>query len=341
VAERVHVTLTPQEDARLAGARVVNPEAHLLYVKGRYFWAKLTADGFRKSVEYYNLAIKMDPTYALAYSGLADSYNFLGSYGEIPLKESHPMARAAAMKALELDDQLAEAHTSLAAIIMDYYWNWLEAEQHFKRAIELDANYSTAHHLYSQYLSLMGRSDEAIAEAKKALEIDPLSLGENTNLGLAFYRARQYDESIQCARKTLEMDQNFLPAHIMLGLAFMEQGLSDQAIAEFQKGRELSGNSTHLRAMLAYSYARAGKTNEARKILDDLNHLAAREHVLPFDLAGVNIGLGNKDEAFKWLEKSYQDRMWMLGYLKVEPLFDSLRSDPRFADLVRRVGLPS
>jgi tetratricopeptide (TPR) repeat protein len=329
------------EQSQLTKRYTQKPEAYQLYLRGRYFWAKLTADGFRKSIEYYNQAIKVDPTYALAYSGLADSYNFLGSYGAIPLSESHPMARAKAMKALELDDQLAEAHASLAAIIMDYYWDRPKAERQFKRALELNANYSTAHRLYSQYLSLMGRPDEAIAEAKRGQEIDPLSLGENNNVALAYYRARQYDQTIEYSRKTLEMDQNFLPAHIMLGLALVEKGVFGEAIAEFQRGRELSGNSAHLRAMLAYSYARAGKTSEARKILHELNQLSAPDSVSPFDLAGVHIGLGEKDEAFAWLEKRYQERFWFLGYLKVEPLFDPLRSDPRFTDLVRRVGLPS
>ncbi|MCM3869659.1 MAG: winged helix-turn-helix domain-containing protein [Pyrinomonadaceae bacterium] len=328
-----------QEQSQLTKRYTQKPEAYQLYLRGRYFWAKMTADGFRKSIEYYNQAIKLDPAFALAYAGLADSYNFLGSFGEIPLRESHPKARAAATKALELDDQLAEAHTSLAAIIMDYYWDWPEADRHFKRALGLNPNYSTAHRLYSQYLSLMGRPDEAIAEAKRALDIDPLSLGENHNVGLAFYRARQYDETIKCARKTIEMDPNFMPAHILLGLAFLEQDRSEQAIAEFQTGRELSGNSTHLRAMLAYSYARAGHEREARKILDELIRFSADHYVSAFDLAGVHIGLGENDKAFIWLERSYQDRMWMLGYLKVEPLFDPLRSDPRFADLVQRVGL--
>jgi tetratricopeptide (TPR) repeat protein len=344
VAERVAtvlaVRLRDPERRQLGKRHTQMLEAYQLYLRGRYFWAKSTADGFRKSIESYNLAIEMDPTYALAYAGLADSYNFLGSFGAIPMKESHSMAKAAAMKALELDDQLGEAHAALAAIVMDYDWNWPEAERHFSRAIELDAHYPTAHRLYSQYLSLMGRSDEAIAEAKRALDIDPLSLGANNTVGLAFYRARKFDQTVEYSRKTLEMDPNFVPARIMLGLAFLEQGLSDQAIAEFAKGRELSGNSPRLSALLAYSYARAGNTREARRILNDLNHLAAPEQVSPFDLAGVHIGLGNKDEAFKLLEISFRERAWMLGYLNVEPLFDPLRSDPRFTDLVRRVGLP-
>jgi DNA-binding winged helix-turn-helix (wHTH) protein/TolB-like protein len=338
VADVLASRLGEQEQRHLTKRYTRNPDAYRLYAMGRYFWSKMTVEGFNKSIEYYNEAIKLDHDYALAYAGLADSHNFLGSFGRIPVSESHPRAREAAERALALDEQLAEAHTSLAAIIMDYYWDWSEAERHFARAIELNDNYALAHHLYSQYLSLNQRFDQSIAEAKKAQEIDPLSVNESNNVALALYRARRYDESIKAAKETLEMDKAFAPAHINLGFAYLEKGMNSEAIEEFKEGRTLTHDSPQLIAMLGYSYARAGMTIEARTILKQLEQRSRKEYVSPFDIAGIHIGLGDKDTAFLWLERSYNERSWLLSYIKVEPLFDPLRSDPRFINLTRRVG---
>jgi tetratricopeptide (TPR) repeat protein len=316
-----------------------NTEAYRLYLTGRYLWGKRTGDGFRQSIERYQEALKLDPNYALAYAGLADSYNFLGSAGEMRMNESHPLARAAATQALQLDDQLAEAHTSLAANIMDYYWDWPEAERHFQRAIDLNPNYPTVHHLYSQYLSIMGRLADSVAEAEKASALDPLSLAETENVALALYRARRYAEAITLSQQVIKMDGDFVPAHIQLGLSYTQTGSYDASITELRKALELSHNNPDILGMVGYAYAAAGRRNEAREVLGELKELANKQYVSPFDNAGVLVGLGEKDEAFTWLNKACDERVWIMGFIKVEPVFDSLRSDQRYTELVRRIGL--
>lgn len=333
--------LSGEEQIHLAKHYTENAEAYQLYLKGRYFWNKITPEGFQKSLEYYQQAIERDPDYALAYVGIADSYNLLGSYGVLPLRESHPKARTAALKALEIDDDLAEAHNSLAAIIADYYWDWPEAEKHFKRAIELNPNYSVARYWYSQYLQRMGRLDEAVIEAKRAQALDPVSHNANAHVGIALYRARRYDEAIEHLHKALEMDANALDAHIFLGFAYIQHRKHEAAIAEFQRAVTLSGRNPSLLGLLGYGYAVAGKRGEAQAILKELEELQTRRHVSSLEIALIYIGLEDRDHAFTWLEKAYRERAWMLGFLKVEPIFDSLRSEQRFTELMRRVSLIS
>ncbi len=331
--------LSGEERHQLTKKYTDNTEAYQLYLKGRYFWNKVTPEGFEKSLEFYRRAIDIDPNYALAYAGLADSYNLLGSYSVLPLKVSHPKARAAAEKALEIDGELAEAHTSLAAVIADYYWDWATAEEHFKQAIALNPNYPVAHYWYSQQLARMGRLDESIEEAKRAQTLDPVSPSAIAHVGLALYRARRYDEAVAQLQKALEINADVLDAHIFLGFVYVQQQRNEEAIAEFQTVVKLSERNPGFLALLGYAYAMAGKRGEAQAILNELNSQAAGSPVYPFETAMIYIGLGERNQAFIWLEKAFDERAWQLGFLKVEPIFDPLRSDSRYNDLMRRVHL--
>jgi len=327
-------------DKALAKHYTESNEAYQLYLKGRFYWNKRTAEALTKSIEYFNQAIGQDPSFALAYAGLADSYVVPANL--IPPREAMPKAKAAAMRALELDETLAEAHTSLGRVLAAYEWNWTSAEKEFKRAIELNPHYATAHQWYGGCLEATGRRNEAIAERKRALELDPLSLIINFELGVAFYYAHDYDQAIDQFHKTLELDQNFLPPHVFLPAAYEQKGRYEEAIAEFKKGIPLTRGSewSLTKGGLGHLYAILGKKTEALTLLDELKQLAAREYVPPTSVALIYVGLGEKDEAFVWLEKAYEERSFQLQWLKVEPRWDSLRSDPRFANLMRRIGLP-
>jgi TolB-like protein/Flp pilus assembly protein TadD len=340
IASEIKVRLTPQEQTRLASARPVNPDAHEAYLKGRYFWNKRTEEGLKKGIDFFGQALEKDPAYALAYTGLADCYYLLADYRFVPWKEAYPRAKGAATKALELDETLAEAHTSLALIKDRYEWDWPGAEREFKRAIELNPNYATAHHWYSNYLEEMGRHDEAIAEIKRAQQLDPLSLIINAVVGLRFRSARRYDEAIEQLRKTLEMDPNFAMAHFLLGGVYKQKGQYESAIAEYQKGRSASGGSVHLLAALGRAYAAAGKRRKALKILGELKELSKRRYVSASFVASIYVALGEKDQALEWLEKGYRDRDAAMVGLNWVPTFDPLRSDPRFEDLLRRMNFP-
>ncbi|MEO8572932.1 MAG: winged helix-turn-helix domain-containing protein [Pyrinomonadaceae bacterium] len=331
--------LSGEERDRLTKKYTANTEAYQLYLKGRFFWSKLTPEDLKKSLDYYSQAIAIDPGYALAYAGLADSYNLLGSYGFWPLKESHPKARSAAEKALELDGALAEAHTSLAAVLDDYYWDWPAAEEHFKLAIGLNPSYSLAHSWYSQHLARMGRLDESIEEARIALTLEPLSSSAQSHLGLALYRARRFDEAAAELQKALEFNPKAFDAHIFLGFVYVQQRKSDQAISEFKIVADMSDQNPSMRALLAYAYASAGKHAEAEAILKEFDPHTGKQPVSQIETALIYTALGEKDRAFEWLEKAYDERAWQLGFLKVEPIFDPLRDDPRLADLMRRVNL--
>ena len=342
VAEALALTLTGEEQRQLAKRYTENPEAYEAYVRGRYFWNTRTAEGYRKAVEDFQRAIRLDPGYSLAFSGLADAYNLLGSYGEMPMREAKERAKAAAQKAVDLDDQVAEAHTSLGAIIAGYDWEWAKAERHFLRAIDLKPRYATAHEWYSEYLSWMGRHDKAIRAARQALDVDPVSLSANSHVGLALYRARQYDAAIERFRETLHLDRDFADAHVMLGVTLVQTGKYSEAIAAFQRAGVLTGNSPEILGLLGYGYGMAGMKREAQDVLNELNNLARQNrYVSSFSRATICIGLGETDLAFKWLEQAYQERLWYLALLAVDPLFDRLRGDPRFTDLVRRMNLTS
>jgi len=337
IAEQIRIELTPQEQAVLKRVNVVNPEAYESYLKGRYFWNKRTADGLKVATAYFNQAIEEDPNYAQAYAGLADSYNLLGDweYGALAPSEAYPKAKAAAIKALELNNTLGEAHTSLAFSLDVFDRDWQSAEKEFRKAIELNPGYATAHHWYAWHLSEIGRNAEAIAEMRKAEHLDPLSLIISADMAEILLVAHLNDEAVEQSRRTVDMDPNFAIAHFELGEAFVQKHSYNEAIAEFQKAIELSGGSISARANLAYAYALSNKTNKAVKILNDLKTRSTRN---ASEIALMYVGLGEKDQAMTWLEKAYDEHF--NPSILVRPAFDPLRSDPRFQNLVHRIGLP-
>jgi len=343
IAREITDKLKPKvsgEDTRLAKHNTESNDAYQLYLKGRFYWNKRTEEALKRSIEYFGQAIEKDPGFALAYAGLADCY--VVPANRQPPREAMPKAKSAALRALELDETLAEAHASLARVLAAYDWDWANAEKEYKRAIELSPRYATAHQWYGGCLEAMGRSNEAIAERKRALELDPLSLVINFELGLAFYYTRDYDRAIEQFQKTVELDQNFPPVHAFLPAAYEQKGMHSEAIAEFKKAIPLKGASevTYLRAGLGYAYAVLGKKGEARRLLDELKHRSTQEYVPAPNIALIYAGLGEKDQAFAWLDKGYKDRSFQMQWIEIEPRWDSLRSDARFQDLMRRVGLP-
>src|SRR5215510_335614 len=333
VARTLAVKLTGEEKGLLTKRYTSDPEAYQFYLKGRYFLNRSTGQDFRRSIEYFQKAANKDPNFALAYAGLADSYAQLGSFSLVEMKGSYESARTAAMNALRRDENLSEAHASLGYIMMSYYWDWPEAEKQFKKAIDLNANYGMAHNWYSQYLAFMGRSDEAIKEAQRAQQIDPLSPWNNS--AFVSFLGRRYENAIHESQKTLELDPNFAVAHMIIGLSHVEQKNYQQGISELQKAK----TNPDSEALLAYAYASAGHHPEAQAILAELEKLSKQKYVASFPIAAVYGALGKRDEAFKQLEKAYAERSWAMGMLKVNPVFDSLRSDPRFSELLQRVNL--
>ena len=340
ISEKLRLRLTGEEQKRLSAGTTGNPEAYQLYLKGRYFWNKRTGDAVIKSIEYFNQAIEKDPNYALAYAGLADSYVILPSYTPTPGKEVYPKARVAATKALEINDKLAEAYSARAYIREFFDWDFANAEREFKRSIELNPNYPTARQWYGEYLTAMGRHGEAIVELKRAQELDPLSLIINRELGTAFSFAGQYDQAIEQLRKTLDMDSSFVPAHHELGWAYTQKKIYGEAIAEFQKAISLEKDNAFSLMGLGFTYAVSGKREDAQRILDRLIDRSKRLYVPSTYIAAVYAGLGEKEQAFQWLEKAYNERDEGMIYLNSAPPWGRINSDPRFASLVRRIGLP-
>jgi TolB-like protein/DNA-binding winged helix-turn-helix (wHTH) protein/Flp pilus assembly protein TadD len=340
IADQIRIKLNPQEQAALKIARVVNPEAYESYLKGRFFWNKRTPDSLKVALAYFNQAIDEDPNYAQAYSGLADTYALLGDwqYAVLTPKGAFPKAKAAAIKALELDSTLSEAHNSLAFCFDAFDWDLESAGKEFQRSIELNPGYATAHHWYAWHLSLLGRYDAAIEEMRKAKNLDPLSLIINADFAELLVIAHFYDESISQSRKTIEMDPNFALAHNQLAQAYLQKHMNAEAIAELQKAVQLSGGSPTCVANLARAYAASGKTSEAVKLLGDLKNHSNRGYSDASEVAVVYAALGDKDQAMQWLETGYQER-FNPGVL-LRPGFDPLRSDPRFQDLLRRIGFP-
>jgi TolB-like protein/DNA-binding winged helix-turn-helix (wHTH) protein/Tfp pilus assembly protein PilF len=341
IADQIRINLNPREQAALKTAQIVNPQAYESYLKGRYFWNKRTADGLKVALAYFNQAIDEDPKYAQAYSGLADTYALLGDwqYAVMTPKEALPKAKAAATKALELNNSLGEAHNSLAFVLDGFDWDLDAGEKEFRRAIELNQGYATAHHWYAWHLSLLGRHDEAIVEMRKAESLDPLSLIINADLAELLVLAHSYDESIRQSLKTIEMDPNFAMAHNQLAQAYLEKHIYDQAVAELQKAVQLSPGSPTCIANLARAYAASGKRGEAIKLLTNLKKRSTPTYSYGPEIATIYASLGDRDQAMNWLEKAYEER-FNPGVL-LRPGFDTLRSDPRFEDLTRRVGLPS
>jgi TolB-like protein/Flp pilus assembly protein TadD len=340
IANQIRISLNPQEQAALKNVKVVNPEAYVSYLKGRYFWNKRTADSLKVALAYFNEAIDEDPKYAQAYSGLADTYALLGDwqYAVMTPKVALPKAKAAAIKALELDSTLGEAHNSLAFCLDGFDWDLDSGGKEFRRAIELNPGYATAHHWYAWHLSLLSRYDEALVEMRKAENLDPLSLIIEADLAELLLLAHSYDESIGQSRKTIEMDPNFALAHNQLGQAYLQKHLQDEAVAELQKAVQLSGGSPTTIANLARAYVVSGKRSEALKLLSDLKKRSSPDYSHASEIAVIHAALGDTDQAMHWLEKGYEER-FNPGVL-LRPGFDTLRSDPRFQDLVRRVGLP-
>jgi serine/threonine protein kinase/Tfp pilus assembly protein PilF len=339
IAERLQPRLTGEEQRRLTKRHTESTEAYQLYLKGRYYFNRKTADDFMEGLEYFEQAIRFDPNYALAYAGMADCYYGL-SFLRLSSKEAMPKAREAAQKALEIDDTLAEAHTSLALVRWTYDWDWPGAEREFKRAIEINPDYAFAHQQYGMYLALAGQFDRAITELKQAQRLDPLSLWISVDLGVSLYVARRYDEAIRQFRETLEMDKNFAQARLNLAFAYEQKGMYEEGIAEVRKAISLSGGRTEFASYLGYAYAVGGKRAEAQKMMDELKEASSQGYVPPYHVARIYTGLGEKDQAFRWLENATEERYSSMVWLKVDPLWDPLRADPRFADLVRRVGLP-
>src|SRR6267378_4405242 len=336
----LRMRLTGEDEKRMAKSYTVDPEAYQDYLKGRYWWNKRTGEGLNKGIEYFQKAIEKDSTYALGYTGLADCYSLLAEYNIVLPKEAFPRANAAALKALEIDDTLGEAHTSLAKIKAVYDWDWPGAEREFRRAIELNPSYATAHQWYGEALGQMGRLDEAIAQYKRALELDPLSLVINRNMGFIFIAERQYDQAIQQERKTLEIEPKFGGARNLLGQAYILKSLFKEGIAEAEKDVLISPRNVDTLSWLGYAYAVAGRRAEALRVLDKLTQLSKQKHVPPLDMAAIHVGLVEKDKAFEWLEKGYEERSIGFGFgINPDPIWDPLRSDPRFADLLRRMNL--
>jgi serine/threonine protein kinase/TolB-like protein/cytochrome c-type biogenesis protein CcmH/NrfG len=338
ISEKLQLRLSGEQKQRMTRRATEDTEAYQMYLQGRYYWNKRTLEGVQQSIDFFQQAIQKDSKYALAYAGQADAYALLGDLNVLPAREVTPKVKAAASKALELDDTLGEAHTSLAYAKF-HEWDWAGAEKEFKRAIELNVNYPTAHAWYGEYLMVWGRFDEARAEMNRANELSPLSPVINLALGYRFYYARQYPDAIEQCQKTLAMDSGLLAAHVYLGRAYLQNASYSEAVAEFRKAFQLSDGDTNELAALGLGLAASRQGAEARKILDQLKERSQQTYVQPMWLAAIYIALGGHDQAFDWIQKAYDDRSAWLVYLKVDPLFDNVRQDPRFTDLLRRVGL--
>ena len=340
IAEQVRVTLTPNERTRLATASAVDPVAYESYLRGRSFWNQRSEASLLKAVDQFNKAIEVDPGYAPAYSGLADCYTTLGYLSYLDPLDAFPRARGAAGKALELDPSLAEAHASLAYYNLYHAWNWTEAENEFKKAIELNPNYATAHDWYSYYLMAMGRFDEAWKEVNRAHELDPLSVTISTDIGFNQYYRRSYDEAVSQLRATLVISPKFPLAHLWLGRAYQQKKMYSEAIDEFNKTDAALPGWVVTTAGMGHAYGEWGHHAEAKQVLVRLNQMAREKYVTPYGVALVYAGLGDKDQAFAWLNKAVAGRSHWLVWLNRDPRFDRLRSDPRFDDLKKSVGLP-
>ena len=343
VSSKLKLKLSGADEQKLNKVYTTNPDAYQLYLKGRFYWNKLTAKDVRQSLEFYQQAIDKDPAFALAYVGISDTYMLLGipdvMLGVIPPPESVRKARNAADKALEIDPTLAEAYASRAHV----KWkerDWAGADEDFKHSIELNGNYSNAHRFYAIYLVCVGNSEEAVREVRRAEELEPLSVSVKAHVALIFYFARRYDEAVDAGKKAIELDATSPVAHQRLGSAYEQKGMFPEAIAEFQKAVDGSGRVQLAVTSLAHAFALAGKQVEAEKLLAELRERSASEYVSSYLIAEIYVALGDKEAAFKLLDKAYNERSIDLVLAKVDPRLDPLRDDPRFADLIKRVGLP-
>ncbi|HEX8250163.1 MAG TPA: tetratricopeptide repeat protein, partial [Pyrinomonadaceae bacterium] len=339
VAQNLRLKLTNSEQQQMAKRPTENPEAYQLYLKGRFHVFKLTPPEIQKGMAYFQQAIEIDPNYALAYVGISDAYRSFVLSGEIPATEVMPKARAATNKALEIDDSLAEAHSSLSSIIFWYDWDWAAAENEIKRAIELNPNNADAHMFYAYILSLTGRHQESIAEAKRAGELDPLSLVAGALEGLFLFHAGQHDEALAKLLKTSEMDSNFPLPHLFAASVYIEKGMYREAVAEARRARELNSGSSGPVAFLGYALAKSGKQAEARKLLDEMLKESAKQYLSPYHIALIYNALDERDETFVWLERGFEQRDIRMAFLKIEPKWNNLRSEPRFVSLLKRMNL--
>jgi TolB-like protein/DNA-binding winged helix-turn-helix (wHTH) protein/Flp pilus assembly protein TadD len=338
IADRINIALVPAQPSGRAAPRNVDPDAYEAYLKGRYYWNKRTAEGMQKAQAYFQQAVNKDPAYGAAYSGLADCNSGLTWHGFTSPAETLPRAKAAALKAIEIDPQSAEAHASLGLVLL-HQWAWPAAEAEFRRALQLDPLYANAHHWYGDYLSVRGRHQEALAEARKASDLDPLNLMIGTWLGLRYYLAGNYGAAIEQGRSTVELDPNFAASHLLLGEAYVQIRLHERALTELKSAASLSGNSPLYLAQVAVAYAAEGRKTEALQIAAQLQAASAGRYVSPYGLAQIYAALNDREQTFKWLDNAYADRAVWMSYLAVDPVFDGYRSDQRFQDLLRRVRL--
>lgn len=339
VAEEIRIRLTPEESQRLEGGATVNPEAYEAYLRGRFFWNKRTEEGLRRSLAYFQQVIETDPKYVRAYVGLSDLHNSLGFYGLRPPRETYPRAKELALKALALDDTVAEAHTSLASVLADYEWDWAGAEREFQRAIALNPNYEGAHQWYADHLVFMGRLAEARKEIERAQDLDPLSLIISSDVALYHYYSRDYDGAIAEARRMLELEPDYPLGHIWLGMAYVQQGKATESVEEFRKAKGMQGNLMAL-ALLGHAYGCAGRRAEALAVIQELEKASGTRFVSAAYFTLVYLGLGDRAKFFEWFEKSYQERSALMIRLKVEPMLDPVRSDPRFQAFLKRMNFP-
>jgi len=349
ICSKLQLKFNGAEQQKLTKHFTADTQAYQLYLQGRYYWKKYSKEGLEKSIRYFNAAIEKDPGYALAYSNIADSYVVLGIFS-LPPREAFPKAKMAAEKALSIDESLAAGHISMGACRLFYDWDWPGAEREAQRAMELNAayakaievntNYDDEHHFYCQALDTMGKPRESIDEMRKVLALDPLSVAMRFEMSFSLYIVRDYDQAIAEGLKALEMDPGFIGSYGCVAQAYEQKGKGAEAIAYMQKARTLFGNDPGVLSELACAYAVSGQKAEAQKLVDALTARTAREYIEPTLIGLIHIGLGNKNQAFEWLEKAYNARSSWMTWLKVEPKFDPLRSDERFRDLVRRVGIP-
>lgn len=339
VTSALRLGLSPEVEQRLVKRYTDNADAYKAYLLGHYYLNKRTGEAIKKAIWYFNEATTLDSHYALAFAGLADCYRLGVWFIPLDSREAIAKTKAAASKADQLDTQIAESHRALAGLYA-MEWNWTGVEKELVRTIEIEPGSADALHDYSLFLNYMKRPDESIEKIKRARELDPLSLAINSDLGLAFYFARRYDEAVAAYKKVLEMDPAFTMAHLGLGEAYLRKSKYAEAIAELQTADATGDHATIYRGRLGEAYRYAGREKEARQVLAELNELARQHYVPPFEIARMYVVLGNRDEAFKWLEKAYAERSAHLVNLPIDPMFDSLRSDTRFTSLLRRVGLP-
>jgi len=340
ISRKLRPALTGAEKTRLAKPSTENTEAYELYLKGQYYWNRRTALTLQRAAGYFQQAVEKDPGFALAWAGLADCYGMYSFYDAGPPKDAVPRAKEAAAIALRIDDEIALAHVALAWVKEDYDWDWAGGEKEYRRALELSPNDGTVHQRYGASLLAFGRLDEYLAETKRARELEPTSLIINSLVGRALYYTRQYDQAITDLRKTLDMDPNFVSALWYIGWTYEQKSMYTEAIAALQNASRISGGDPVILGSLGHAYAISGRKSDALRSIAELKELAKQRYVAPFDVAVVYVGLADKDHTFEWLQKALEDRSHWIIWLKNDPRFDSIRSDPRYGDVMRRMGLP-